>query len=271
MTPLNRLQTTLAHKMSPEAWRNIADCSTARRRLLRDSGSTDWNRHSREHGSCAAAAALASLAREPFPIVAADGIRHHGKVPAWDSLLIDRDWHIEQSVNDRPTDLPCYLETAVSDEESGWQDRVCQYLQAVDDGNREFCPHLIDLNGESDLSGDIFAVAFCPADSPDWLWASEVYLCVDGGLHSLDRAIAESGILETTIGWYVSGLTDGEFIDGFDSLATGYTSDPTGELQRLLFKDSQPVWHHGLGCFVGRLAGHPHPVRLYPTTPCYWP
>jgi hypothetical protein len=267
MIPLNKFPTTFAQKMSPEAWRNVAECAIARRRAAGDR--CDWQLCQSESESTDVAFALASLAREPFPIVVADGIRHHGKVPEWNDLMIDRSWHVEQSVNGKPMDLPCYLETAVSDEDKDWQDLVCTYLQVNDDGNREFSWQRLDLAGENDLSGDIFAVAFFPADSPDWVWANENYLCVDGGLHNLDRAIAECGILETTIGWHVGTLADSEFTEGFDCLASGYSSNPTWELEQLLMGDSQPVWHHALGCFVGRLAGHPHPVRLHPETPCY--
>ena len=268
MIPLNRPQTALAHKMPPEAWRNVADCAMARHRAAADS--RDWERCDGEFASSSAAFAQARLTREPFPIVVADGIRHHGKIPEWDDLTINRDWHVEQSVNAKPEALPDYLDTAICDEDKCWKDSVCSYLKAIDSRNRDFSWHSVDLDGEHDLSGDIFAVAFCPADSSDWLWARDSYLCVDGKLYDTsDSTIADCGILEASIGWHVATLADGEFLDGFDRLSAGYSSNPTVELSKMLEGDSEPVWHHGLNCFVGRLIGHSEPVRLYPDTPYY--
>lgn len=268
MIPLNRPQTTLALKMPPEAWRNVAECAMARHRAAADA--EDWQGCDGEFASSSVAFNQARLAREPFPIVVADGIRHNGKIPQWDNIVIDRDWHIEQSVNGEPEELPDYLDEAICDEDRGWKDLVCIYLKATDDRNRDYDWHPVDFDGEHDLSGDVFAVVFCPADSPDHLWADDTYLCVDGKLYSIsDSTIADCDILETAIGWHVATLADGDFLDGFDRLSAGHSSNPTGELRKMLEGGSEPIWHHALNCFVGRLTGHPEPVRLCPVTPYY--
>lgn len=266
MIPLNRKPTTLAHLGID--WRNVAICAGERARLA------DNERAGHEYQSAQTAWRLAELSRDPFPISVADGIRHYGKVPAWDNLLIDRGHHIDQSVGSDVVTLPAYLDEAVSDEDKGWRGKVCAYLGAVDDRNRPYDSRPLEISGEHDLNGDIFAAVFYPADAPDWLLSADCFVAIDGTLYNIgDSTIADCDILESRISWWVSDLSDGDSIPEIDSetqrYCAGYSGDPTDALRRDLRGDSEPVWHHGLGCFVGRLRYWPEPVRLYPSAPIY--
>lgn len=266
MLTINRKPTTLAQKMIPEQWRAIAECAIARHRLSADR--QDWRRCEGESLASSLGFTMARLAREPFPVTVAPGIDFYGSKPRFDCLSINRAQHIENAVNGKPLTLPSYLDEALSDEDKGWQDLICNYLQTIDDRNRQYFWQSLDIMGEHDLSGDIFSVAFYPAAAADYLWSRDCFLSVDGSLYDLtDSTIADCGILESAIGWHVADISSGEYIDGFDSLAAGYSRNPTGELEDITL--GTPVWHHGLGCFVGRLDGYDRPVRLYPEPPNY--
>jgi hypothetical protein len=263
---LNRKPHTLAQTLAPEAWRHIADCATARHRAAADRA--DYERCNGESAASSMAFAQARLARDPFPIVAADGIRHYGATPTIDSLMIDRDHHISQGINGEPMAIPGYLESALYDESPGWRDKVAAYLQAIDDDNRDFAYHNFSLSG--DISGEIDFVAFTPSACGDHFWSDSTFIAVDGTLRAMDGSLGDSGFLDCTIGWHVSDI-GGDYLSDCEAetqrYATGYSSEPTCELQRDFI--GEPVWHHGLQCFVGRLRYWPHPVRLYPETPCY--
>ena len=269
MLTLNRPPVTLAQHLSPDAWRNIADCAYARLRL--HSAAQDYDACGREWQSWDVAIAQSKLAAEPFPIKVADGIRFYGKLPKIDDLLIDRDWHLEQSVNGENVSVPDYLDSAICDEEAGWKDKVCDYLKVIDDRNRDFAWDRLEITGEHDLTGDIEAVAFTPSDCGDRFWSQDTYVVCDGKLQRMDGSIGDSSILDSRLGWYVATLQDGEYLAECENqtqrYSVGYSNNPTAELQRDLI--GEPAWHHGLGCFVGRLRFWTEPVRLYPETPCY--
>lgn len=231
----------------------------------------DWQACDGESASSSLAFSQATLTREPFPVVVADGIICHGSVPVWDRLMIDRDWHLEQSINGQTLTIPDYLDCAICDEDKGWQDRVCQYLRAIDDRNRDYVFYRLEIIGEHDISGDIFAVLFVPADCADRLWCQDTFIVCDGKLQEMDGSIGDSNFLDNHIGWHVADLQTGDYLAECERetqrYSAGYSHDPTGELERDLI--GEPVWHYGLNCFVGRLRCNPHPVRLYPETPCY--
>lgn len=269
MLPLNRKPETLAQRLSPDAWRNAMNCAIKRHAMAAES--RDYDRSSGEAATVGAITDLISLARDPFPARVADGIRCDGTTPAWDRLTIDRDWHLEQAINGETIEPPTYLESAISDEDSGWQDRVCAYLQAIDDGNRDFVWDRLIIAGEHDLSGDIDAVSFVPADCNDRFWSQDTFIACDGKLQRMDGSIGDSSILDDRIGWHAASLQGGEYLADCEAetqrYSVGYAHNPTRELEHDLI--GKPVWHYGLGCFVGRLRFWPHPVRLHPETPCY--
>lgn len=261
---INRKPTTLAQRLSADAWRNIAECAIVRRRAASDR--QDWHACDSESAATSMAFAQAHLARDPLPIVVGEGIRHYGAVPTIDGLAIDREYHISEAINSKPLTAPDYVDRALSDESAAWREIVCGYLRAVDDENRDFDWRNFSLSG--DLSGEIDLVAFYPVDSADFFWCQDVYVAVDGLLRAVDGTLGDSGLFDDRIGWYVSDLA-GECLTDCQCgcYATGYSSDPTHELSADLI--GTPVWHHGLNCFLGRLRAWPHPVRLYPSSPCY--
>ena len=262
---LNRKPTTLAQHLSADSRRNIAECAIVRHRAAADR--QDWHACNGESAASTMAFAQARLARQPFPIIAGDGIRHYGAIPAIDSLAIDREHHINEAINGKPLTVPDYVDRVLSDESAGWRETVCSYLCAVDDEDRGYDWRNFNLTG--DLSGEIDLVAFFPADSADVYWCRDVYVVVDGLLYTLDGTLGDSGLFDDRIGWYVCDLS-GDYLSechGVDRYATGYSSDPTRELVADLI--GEPVWHHGLNCFLGRLKAWPCPVRLHPYAPCY--
>lgn len=269
MLPLNREPETLAQRLGADAWRNIAKCAIKRHAMA--SQSRDFDRSSGEAATCGAATDLIELALNPFSVSVADGIASDDRVPSWDRLFLDRDWHLTQAINGETLELPSYLESAISDEDMGWQDKVCEYLKALDDRNRDYSWDRLEITGEHDVSGDILAVTFVPVESADRYWSQDTFIACDGKLQKMDGAIGDSGILDYRIGWYVADLQDGDYLADCESetqrYSVGYSSDPTHELERDLI--GVPTWHYGLHCFVGRLRFWPHPVRLYPETPCY--
>lgn len=269
MLPLNCPPFTLAQRLNPEAWRNIADCAYARHRL--HSAAQDYDACSREWQSWELAIAQSKLAAEPLPIKVADGMHFYGKAPELDGLCIDRDWHLEQSINGETVSVPDYLDSAISDEETGWKDKVCDYLKAIDDKNRDFVWDRLEINGEHDLTEDVDAVSFTPSDRGDRFWSQDTYIACDGKLKRMDGSIGDSNFLDDRLGWHVADLQTGDYLAECENktqrYSVGYSNNPTAELRGDSIGD--PVWHYGLGCFVGRLKYWPRPVRLYPETPCY--
>jgi hypothetical protein len=269
MLTLNRKPTTLAQTLSPDAWRNIAECAGKRARLITDIRS---DRIGAEYASASVGWDQARLTRDLLPIIVCDGIRHYGTEPTINSLAIDRKWHLEQSLNCKPIQIPDYLSVAICDEDKGWQDKVCHYLQTINDRQAEFSWHDLTVTGEHDISGDIFAVVFYPDDSADYLWCQNALISVDGELYDIsDSTVADCSILDSRIGWYVCDLQSGDYLAECENetqrYSVGYSNNPTGEILRDIVGD--PVWHYGLNCFVGRLKYWPHPVRIYAETPCY--
>jgi hypothetical protein len=164
--------------------------------------------------------------------------------------------------------LPVYLESAIYDQDKGWQDKLAEWLKINSDDCLDYVYHTLNTNGENDLSGDIEATYFV-CDKGDQYW-QPCYLMVDGSVYDLtDSSIAECGILDTTVGWRVSTLDNEPLPDGCqtDRFSQGYSRNPTAELKRQPI--GRPVYHWGHNCFVGRLQSYPHPVKLWPEVSSY--
>ena len=260
---LNRAPETLALKMPAADWGNIARCASERARAA------DNQRAMGEYLSARIAWDQGALTRRPFPLIVGDVIRFCGPSPEYDRLEIDRDKHIESALGTDTLSLPDWLDEILCDCAKGWQDSLCEYLAMVDDRRTEHhWQHFTIGSGETDLSGEIDLTVFFPASKGDPYHSRDSFAVVGGKVYPVD-CIAETSILDDTIGWYVDSLEGCEQIDGWDSLSAGYSSNPTSELERSLWPGSEPVWHHGLNCFVGRLKGENKPVRLYPQEPSY--
>jgi hypothetical protein len=189
----------------------------------------------------------------------------------YDQLLVDRNAHIASALSSKVLELPEYLSEMICDQEPGWADAVAEWLSINDDERTEYHSHRVIVgSGESDLSGEIDLTWFTDGKG-DKFWRP-FYAVVDGEIYDCrDATIGDCSILDETIGWYVTGL-DGEQLPDdlrLDELAAGYSSNPTGQLEKMLKPGSTPVWHWGLNCFVARLQCWPHPVQLFPEAPHY--
>jgi hypothetical protein len=266
LTMLNRQPTTLA-SWDPGLYRNLWRCSTERSRILASEPSGDNDRIRREFDSGYSAWNLYQSKLKPafspkYPEPINCDTLH------FDCLTLNRDRHIELSVDSKPMAMPAYLESAIYDQDKGWQDKVAEWLKINSDDCLNYVYHMSRLNGESDISGEIEATYFV-RDKGDGYW-QPCYLVINDSVYDLtDTNIAECGILDTTIGWWVSTLDDEPLPDECkaDRFSRGYSHNPTGELEEYLI--GEPVYHWGHNCFVGRLKSYPHPVKLWPEVSSY--
>ena len=257
---LNRQPTTLATR-NPDLYRNLWRCASERARLSNDNGLT-----MAEYESANALYAIYEKTKKPafspqYPEPIDCDTLH------FDLLTLNRDKHIELAVNSRPMAIPAYLESAIHDEDKDWQDKVAEWLKINSDKCLDYVCHTSTISGE-DLNGEIDLTYFVH-NKGDRYW-QPCYIVIDGSIYDLtDSNIAECGILDCSIGWYVSTLEDEPLSDGCrtDRLSQGCSHNPTAELERQVI--GEPVYHWAHNCFVGRLRSYPHPVKLYPEVSTY--
>jgi hypothetical protein len=186
----------------------------------------------------------------------------------FDRLTLNRDKHVKLSVGSSPMAIPVYLESAIYDQDKNWQDKLAEWFKVNSDDRLDYVYHTLSIDGENDLNGAIDAVYFVH-DKGDRYW-QPCYIVVDGSVYDLtDSSIAECGILDVTVGWWVSTLDNEPLPDECrtNRFSQGYSRNPAAELERQLI--GQPVYHWGYNCFVGRLKSYPHPVRLWPEVSSY--
>lgn len=259
---LNRQPSTL-RTWNPDLYRNLWQCASQRARSTADSDSAG-----REYGSAIALYAIHETTKKPafspqYPEpINCDTLR-------FDLLTLNRDEHIKLSVNSQPMSIPVYLESAIYDYDEGWQDKLAEWLKINSDECLDYVYHnLTIVNGENDLNGEI-ELAYFVRDKGDRCW-QPCYFVIDGGVYDLtDSSIAECGILDTTIGWWVSTFAHDQLPEECRThkFFQGYSSNPTAELKRQLI--GEPVYHWGYNCFVGRLKSYPYPVKLWPEVSSY--
>jgi len=258
---LNRQPTTLA-SWDSDPYRNLWRCASERARL-----SADNNLTAREYESANAIYAIYEKVRKPafspqYPEPIGCDTLH------FDCLTLNRNKHVELSVGPKPIEIPVYLESAIYDQDKDWQDRLAEWLKINSDDCFNYVYHTLAINGENDLSGEI-EVTYFVRDEGDHCW-QPCYVVVDSSVYDLtDSNIAECGILDATIGWWVSTL-DGEPLPDecrVDRFSQGYSHSPTAELEGCLV--GEPVYHWGYNCFIGRLKTYPHPVKLWPEVSSY--
>jgi hypothetical protein len=266
LTMLNRQPTTLA-SWDPDLYCNLWQCSRERTRILASEPPGDNDRIRREFDSGDSAwnlyqAKLKTAFSPKYPEPINCDTLH------FDCLTLNRDRHIELSVNSKPMAMPAYLESAIYDQDKGWQDKVAEWLKINSDDCLNYVYHMLRLNGESDISGEIEATYFV-RDKGDGYW-QPCYLVINDSVYDLtDTNIAECGILDTTIGWWVCTLDNEPLPDECrtDRFSQGYSCNPTAELERQLI--GEPVYHWGHNCFAGRLKSYKHPVKLWPEVSSY--
>jgi hypothetical protein len=258
---LNRQPTTLA-SWDPDLYRNLRQCASDRARLA-----IGYDLAGREYESASKLYDIyVRVKKSVFSPQYSEPI--NCDTLRFNCLSLNGDKHIEMSVNSGPLPLPVYLGSAIYDQDKNWQDRLAQWLKINSDECLDYVYHTLTLNGENDLDRDIELTYFV-RDGGDQLWQPR-YAVVDGNAYDLtDNNIAECGILDTTIGWWVSTLDDEELPKEcqVDKFSQGYSCNPTAELERQLI--GEPVYHWGHHCFVGRLKSYPYPVKLWPEVSSY--
>lgn len=269
--PLNRQPTTLAN-WGAAFYANLWRCAAERAR------NADSERAAREYGSGHAMWEMHQKRKNPaFLPSLPDNLRliDPDRIE-FDRLAIDRASHIASVLNSDPVTIPDCISTAICDDAPGWRDSVAQWLTVCDDDRQDWIPHTVTIgtvtigSEGSDLWGGIDLTYYTDGNGDQhWrpFWAvigGEVYDC-------RDTTLADCGILTDRIGWYLCQLDAEPLPDDVraDRFSEGYSLAPTSELESALVGDSRPVWHWGLNCFVGRIQGWDHPVRMHPEPPCY--
>jgi hypothetical protein len=210
----------------------------------------------------------------------------------WDCPALDTEQHIENSLG-LPLQLPDHLEDAL---QAGWASEHAEALQRWfarrTHSTYEQVHRDNTYNSDNDFGSNFVFSVFAPVDSPDWLWAHDIFVVVEihqGGdvrgnygpalVYQVD-CLAETGFLDWVCGWFASPLNSAsenlsgdsdhpELRAANDRLSIGYSSHPTSELRGLLWQGTEPAWSYRHRCHVGRLADVPFPVRLTPTAPYY--
>ena len=273
---LNRQQTTLATRDGMAAYFEAWFCANKRASLALDSGDRELMLREQESSYCLYS--LYKKCKEPaYPANLPNGVKFWGRqdgAPDWESLCLDRGKHIENAMNSKPVSLPDYLGELICDDDATWQDKAADWLKVNDDRNWGYTHHRLTVgSGETSLSGEIEVDYFISEENSgkDQYWAP-CYVVIDGNLYDLrDSSITDCGILRDVLGWYITNMEGEELPSELnaDRVGRGYSNSPNHKLSELLLGDSEPVWHWGQDCFLGRIKGYPYPVKIFVDCPCY--
>ena len=260
--PLNHKPTTLA-SWDPDIYFHAWRCASQRARMAQDP-----DRRGAEYETANALYELYRQRRQPaFSPKLPEGIKY-SEFPQFDRLIIDRDGHIARAMNGKPIVIPDYINEAICDDRPGWKDKLSNWLQVNDEENRAYGYSELTIGRGScnDLQGEINMVYFYLDNGKDQ-YNTGFYGVIDGEVYDCtDSTVAESGILDDTIGWYLTDIRGEELPEECKTyrLEVGYSNNPTNMLDEIRDGRSEPIWHHGLHCFFGRIESWPHPVRMYP-------
>ena len=276
MIKLNRQPTTLATRDGMATYFEAWSCANKRAGLALQAGDRELMLRERESSDCLYS--LYENCKEPaHPANLPDGVKFWGKqdgAPDRSSLYLDRGKHIENAMNSKPVSMPDYLGELICDDDAIWRDKVADWLEVNDDRNWGYNYHRLTIgNGETSLSGEIEIDYFISEDNSgkDQYWAP-CYVVIDGDLYDLrDSSIADCDILSDTLGWCITDIEGKELPSELnaDRAQMGYGSNPNNELSKLLLGHSEPVWHYGLDCFLGRIKDYPYPVKIFVDHPFY--
>lgn len=246
-------------------------CANKRASLALDAGDRELMLREQESSDC-----LYSLyekcKRPAYPANLPDVVEFWGDqdgAPDWEDLYLDRGKRIESAMNGKPLSLPDYLSEAICDDDATWRDKVADWLKANDDRNWGYNYHRLTV-GSSEASsindGIVIDYFISEENSGEDQYRAPCYTVIDGNLYDLrDSSIADCGILSDALGWYITDLEGRELPSELntDRVGTGYSRECNYYLSELLLGDSEPVWHWGLDCFVGRIKGWPYPVKIF--------
>ena len=133
-------------------------------------------------------------------------------------------------------------------------------------------------NSENDLDHDFSIKVFYPESAADYFWAPNCFVLIDDCDLYVCDSVAESGILEWRIGYYLEPIANAPqsvkkvseiAVDNLNNrLSAGYSSSPYSELENQLVPESSPVWNDKLQAFVGAFMNVAVPCKIYPCAPC---
>jgi hypothetical protein len=119
---------------------------------------------------------------------------------------------------------------------------------------------------EHSINGEIGFTIYCRQGFGDAFWSQDPYIVVDGELYFVaDGALAETEFLSWDLGWYLKligeplrytkeGRSFRKTLDDInEKLSPGYSGSNLYLLERLFYKNTQPVWSEKLGCHVGKI------------------
>ena len=254
-----------------------SSCADKRASLALQAGDRELMVREQESSDCLYS--LYEKCKEPaYPANLPDGVKFwgdQGGAPDWESLYLDFAKHIESAMNSKPVSTPDYLGELIYDDDATWRDKVADWLKVNDDRNLGYNMFRLTVgSGEaSSLNGEIEVDYFISEDNSgkDQYWAPH-YAVIDGSLYDLrDSNIADCGILSDTLGWYITDMEGEELPSELntDRVERGYSRECNYYLSQLLLGHSEPIWHFGLDCFVGRIKGWPYPVKIFVDCPSY--
>lgn len=192
------------------------------------------------------------------------------------------DWraHLAASMNSEPLELPDCLadRLAAASTIDCVADDLAQLFnlmtRSIHSGGYKYKVHSTSLEfNDSHHSVDIFHRTN-GYHAGDPFYSSDAFVVV-GCYHVYamedNNNVGESGLFDTTVGYWLSPLresNDARLLDGLnDRLSVGYSSYPYGELEDRLI--GEPTWSDSRNCYVCRVDCAPYVCRIDPVAPCY--
>lgn len=197
-----------------------------------------------------------------------------------DCVALDWRCHVAAAMNSEPLELPPTLDAVLLDADSieSVADDLCTLFnlmtQAIHTGGYNYAVHHTSLEfSGSHYSVDIFyrtngyhtGDPFYVSDSFVVIDCHKVYAMQD------NDNVAESGLFDTSVGFWLSPLRDScdaRLLDSLnDRLSSGYSSSPYSEFERHL--ESEPVWVDSRRCYICRVKDVPYLCKVELVPPCY--
>lgn len=217
-----------------------------------------------------------------------------------DCLSLDWQSHLAASLPDGPLTLPDILADKLAEHGADeCSDDLCALFKlmtmAVHTGGYTYMYETVRIGGDDSALGFTETIyVFYRVNgyhSGDPFYSSDAFLVIDGAVYALsdNDNLAECGLLETIIGFWVSPLRDNldsKILDPInDRLSAGYSSYPYGELEdyldsgedyettfngaRVRARRPAAFWIESRQCYVAKLKGIPFLCKVQPVAPYY--
>jgi hypothetical protein len=168
--------------------------------------------------------------------------------------------------------LPDWMADKLADGELS-EDDICQFAYIQTGENYLVSSVICTDSQENDLDEDFTIQVFYPNSSADYFWAPDCFVLIDGNQLYRCDSIAESGVLEWRLGFYLEPIANSPksqdkvnqtVVDRLnDYLSAGYSANPLRELFNRLVPESEPVWSDKLDAFAACIEQIPVPVKVY--------